>query len=158
MQRLFSTFPSGWPGLGLLLLRLIVGIALVCLVAIGLFGPDGDRVTIAPDLVAAAGGILLIAGLWTPATGAVIALNELWIAFSVYFSHLDGHWTHIFLAVLTAAVAMLGPGAYSIDARLFGRKRFDFDRTRDGKRFHWKSDRSSFRSHADTNSPRPSEK
>jgi putative oxidoreductase len=31
---------------------------------------------------------------------------------------------HIFLAVLAAGVAMLGPGAWSIDARLFGRKRF----------------------------------
>ena len=66
--------------------------------------------------------------------GALIALDELWIAFSLYSSHPDGHWNHVFLAVLTAGVAMLGPGAWSIDARLFGRKRFDMaDGTRGRK-------------------------
>jgi hypothetical protein len=34
---------------------------------------------------------------------------------------------HVFLAVLSVSVAMLGPGAWSVDARLFGRKRFDID-------------------------------
>jgi putative oxidoreductase len=57
--------------------------------------------------------------------GALIAMDELWIALSAYSSQRDGPWLHILLAVLTAGVAMLGPGAWSIDARLFGRKRFD---------------------------------
>jgi uncharacterized membrane protein YphA (DoxX/SURF4 family) len=82
-------------------------------------------VSIARDLAATIGGILLFAGLWTPVTGAILATNELWIALSVYSSQRYGHWIHILLAVLTAGVAMLGPGAWSIDARLFGRKRFD---------------------------------
>jgi uncharacterized membrane protein YphA (DoxX/SURF4 family) len=81
--------------------------------------------SIALDLVAAAGGILLLTGLWTPIVGALVAVDELWIALSVYSSQRDGPWIHILLAVLTAGVAMLGPGAWSIDARLFGRKRFD---------------------------------
>jgi putative oxidoreductase len=115
LQRLFSTFPNGWPGLGLLLLRLCVGIALVSL-GVSSFGAS---------LIAAAGGIFLIAGLWTPVTGALIALDELWIAFSVYSLQRDGQWIHIFLAALTTGVAMLGPGAWSVDARLFGRRRFD---------------------------------
>jgi uncharacterized membrane protein YphA (DoxX/SURF4 family) len=42
-------------------------------------------------------------------------------------------WMHIFVAVLCISLAMLGPGVWSIDARLFGRKRFDIDRAR-GKR------------------------
>jgi putative oxidoreductase len=78
-------------------------------------------------LIQAAGGIFLLAGLWTPVMGALIALDELWIAFSLYSSQPDSHWIHIFLAVLTAGVAMLGPGAWSIDARLFGRKRFKME-------------------------------
>ena len=124
LQRLFSTFPDGWPGFGLLLLRLGAGIALVCLAISGSL-PVGEPVSIARDLVAAIAGVFLAAGLWTPVMGALIAIDELWIAFSAYASHREGQWIHILLAVLTAAVAMLGPGAWSVDARLFGRKRFD---------------------------------
>jgi uncharacterized membrane protein YphA (DoxX/SURF4 family) len=134
VQRLFSTFPNGWPGLGLLLLRLSVGIALICLGVSDLLGTLGEPITVARDLVEAAGGVFLLAGLWTPAAGALIAIDELWIALSLYTSPRDGYWIHILLAVLTVAVAMLGPGAWSIDARLFGRKRFNIgDRTRGRK-------------------------
>jgi putative oxidoreductase len=137
MQRLFSTFPNGWPGFGLLLLRLGVGIALISFGVSGFFAESGELVALARDSIEAAGAIFLILGLWTPVAGALIALNELWVAFSVYFSHPDGHWNHVFLAVLTAGVAMLGPGAWSIDARLFGRKRFDMgDGTRGRKNPH----------------------
>jgi uncharacterized membrane protein YphA (DoxX/SURF4 family) len=131
LQRLFSTFPSGWPGFGLLLLRLGVGIALICLGISDLLRAFGEPITVARDLVAAAGGVFLLAGLWTPVTGTLLAIDELWIALSVYTSRQDGQWIYILLAVLAAAVAMLGPGAWSIDARLFGRKRFNIrDRTR----------------------------
>jgi hypothetical protein len=124
LQRLFSTFPDGWPGLGLLLLRLGAGIALICL-AISAFLTLGEPVSIARDLVAGIAGVFLATGLWTPVMGALIAMDELWIALSAYSSQPNGPWIHILLAVLTAGVAMLGPGAWSIDARLFGRKRFD---------------------------------
>ena len=130
LQRLFSTFPDGWPGFGLLLLRLGAGTALVHFGISRLLGAVGEPVIIARDLVSAGGGVLLIAGLWTPLTGALIAVDELWIALALYSSPLDGQWIHALLAVVSAAVAMLGPGAWSIDARLFGRKRFDLgDRT-----------------------------
>jgi putative oxidoreductase len=130
LQRLFSTFPYGLPGFGLLLLRLGVGIALISLGITGIFGAAGVPITAALNLIEAAGGVFLIAGLWTPIVGALITFDELWIAFSLYSSQHGPNWNHIFLAVLTAGVAMLGPGAWSIDARLFGRKRFDIDRTR----------------------------
>lgn len=124
LQRLFSTFPDGWPGFGLLLLRLGAGIALVCLAISGLLAVRGP-VSIARDLVAGIAGVFLATGLWTPVMGALIAMDESWIALSAYSSQRAGPWIHILLAVLTAGVAMLGPGAWSIDARLFGRKRFD---------------------------------
>jgi putative oxidoreductase len=134
LQRLFSTFPNSWPGFGLLLLRLGVGVALTYLGIRGLFGAPGASITVAEDLIEAAGGIFLLAGLWTPIMGAVIAIDELWIVFSLYSSQPDNGLIHIFLAVLTAGVAMLGPGAWSIDARLFGRKRFTMgDRNRGRK-------------------------
>jgi uncharacterized membrane protein YphA (DoxX/SURF4 family) len=131
LQRLFSTFPDGWPGRGLLLLRLGAGIPLIYFATLGLSGALGEPVTLARDLLAAAGGILLLTGLWTPLVGAVIAIDELWIASSRQFSQPGGLWTAALLAVIGVALAMLGPGAWSVDAYLFGRKRFDIgDRTR----------------------------
>jgi putative oxidoreductase len=133
LQRLFSTFPNSWPGFGLLLLRLGVGVALIYLGISRLFGTPELPTAIARDLIEAAGGIFLLAGLWTPLMGALIAMDELWIAFTLN-SQPDGRLIHIFLAVLTTGLAMLGPGAWSIDARLFGRKRFKMgDRTRGRK-------------------------
>jgi putative oxidoreductase len=89
-----------------------------------LFNGSGTAITMTRDLIAAAGGILLLAGLWTPVAGALVAVDELWIALALYPAQQDARWSHIFLAVLAASVAMVGPGAWSIDARLFGRKRF----------------------------------
>lgn len=134
MQRLFSTFPSSWPGVGLLLLRLGVGIALIYLGISPFFGPGGAPVTLGWGSIEPVGGIFLIAGLWTPIVGAIIAIAESGIAFSLNSSQPDSRLIHIFLAVLGAGVAMLGPGAWSIDARLFGRKRFTAgERTRGRK-------------------------
>jgi putative oxidoreductase len=76
------------------------------------------------------GGIFLLAGLWTPVIGTVVALDEVWIGLSLYALRQEDTWIHIFLGVLSVGLAMLGPGAWSIDARLFGRTRFDIDRTR----------------------------
>ena len=65
-------------------------------------------------------GLLLLAGLWTPVAGALAAIAALWNVFS------SGHpWRWIMLATLGAALALIGPGAWSIDARLFGWRRFD---------------------------------
>ncbi len=134
LQRLFSTFPNSWPGFGILLLRLGVGIALIYLGMSRLFSTPGEPISAARDFIEAAGSIFLLVGLWTPVMGALIAIDELWIALSLYSSQPDSRWLHIFLAVLTAGIAMLGPGAWSIDARLFGRKRFKMgDRTRGRK-------------------------
>ena len=63
--------------------------------------------------------MLLLLGLWTPVAGVLMAVAEL----SLAFSHATDPWVHILLGTLGAALAMLGPGAWSVDARLFGRKR-----------------------------------
>ncbi len=130
LQRLFSTFPDGRPGFGLLTLRLGIGIALIYFGATSLLVEIPAPITVAQNLITAAAGIFLLAGLWTPIMGALVALDELWIAVSLHSSGRDGKWIYLFLAVLSASVAMLGPGAWSIDARLFGRRRLYRDRTR----------------------------
>jgi len=69
--------------------------------------------------IAAVMGILIAAGLWTPVVGTLVAIVEL----SIIFSHGGGPWPGVVLATLGASLAMIGPGAWSLDARLFGRKR-----------------------------------
>jgi len=115
VQRLFSTFADGWPGAGLLIQRVLVGAALVsCAVA-----KPGDTVE-APQVIGALAGLLLIAGLWTPVAGVVTACAEAWIAFSS--PALAG--IPAALAVLGVTLALIGPGEWSVDARLYGRKHF----------------------------------
>ena len=117
LQRLFSTFADGWPGRGLLLQRLLAGSTLLhC--GIAYLGTGPQVALAAPQIIGAAAGILLLVGLWTPLAGCLVAIAELWIA----FSYPGDQWIPIMLAVLGASLAMVGPGAWSIDARLFGRK------------------------------------
>jgi putative oxidoreductase len=80
-----------------------------------------------PHLLAVAGGLLLLVGLWTPIAGTAVAIDELWSAYSTHFARKDELWLQVVLAVLAAGVALLGPGAWSLDARLFGRKRFQMN-------------------------------
>ena len=120
MQRLFSTFAEGWPGAGLLLQRVLTSTILVYLGAWHLVEKCGFAPTL-PYLIAAVAGILLIIGLWTPFAGTTIALVETWI----YLASVGHSLTAIMLAVLGASVAMIGPGMWSIDARLYGRKHLE---------------------------------
>lgn len=110
-----------------MLLRVGAAIPLVYFGFAGTAGSLDQPLNIASRIVAAAGGLLLLLGLWTPVVGVAVAIDELWIAFSPHFSQMYDQWLHLLLAVLAAAVAMLGPGAWSVDARLFGRKRFEID-------------------------------
>ena len=72
-------------------------------------------------MLGAAAGVLILAGLWTPIAGAVAGGVEAWIAWSQ-----PGEMpVALILAVLGASLAMIGPGAWSLDARLFGRKQID---------------------------------
>ena len=119
MQRLYSTFPNGVPGAGLLVLRLAAGVPLLVNgTAILLSTPHG--VTFAISLVGVVVGGLLIAGLWTPYAGALQALVEGWLGYLGGIPDI-----HLVRAALGIGLAALGPGAWSIDARLFGRKRID---------------------------------
>ena len=125
MQRLFSTFASGWPGVGLLLLRLLTAVTLIHFgIASLLEAPPLPTAVL--QIIGAVVGILLLIGLWTPVAGALTAVVKVWIAISRYFSHSGDPWIPTILAALGAALAMIGPGAWSIDARLFGRKHIEF--------------------------------
>jgi uncharacterized membrane protein YphA (DoxX/SURF4 family) len=78
------------------------------------------------QIIGAVLGIFLLIGLWTPVAGALTAVVEVWIAISRYLSHSGDPRIPAILAALGAALAMIGPGAWSVDASLFGRKHINF--------------------------------
>ena len=117
MQRLFSTFANGWPGAGLLLQRILTATLLIHLGFLEFTSASLSLSTV-PHVVGAAAGIFLLVGLWTPFVGTLIAVIEVWIA----LTQANGLWMPIVLATLGITCAMIGPGAWSLDARLFGRK------------------------------------
>jgi putative oxidoreductase len=119
LQRLFSAFPDNWPGTGLLLQRAVIAAFLFRSgvkhpVEVMQFG------LVNPQLIQAGVGMFLLLGLWTPICGTIIAVVEVWIAFS---SDCDSGIS-IMLAAFGVTLAMIGPGAWSLDAHLFGRKHF----------------------------------
>jgi hypothetical protein len=115
MQRLYSMFPAGAPGYGLLLLRLIIAISLH-------FDPSGHLVQ-NPRIAVFAGllslSILLIAGLLAPLAATLGGAAQLALLLTGSTSIPCGA---IISPLLCLLVALLGPGAYSVDARLFGRR------------------------------------
>lgn len=127
LLRLFSAFPGGWPGLGLLLLRWAVGI--VALLQGAFYLADSATSTVSMrlgGLVGLAAGMALLIGVLTPLAGIVAGLGVLGTGFSMFAAPmpnlLDEKLPVILTAIMGAAIAFLGPGAFSLDARLFGRR------------------------------------
>lgn len=69
--------------------------------------------------IAAPAGALLAVGLWTPFSAALAAALELWIAATTD----EPRGAHLLAAAIALSLIGLGPGAWSVDARLFGRRR-----------------------------------
>ena len=118
MQRLYTTFPNEWPGAGLLLLRFAEGIPSVVKGSLHALS-HGATIAALPYAADILSGTLLIAGFWTPIGGVLQALVE----FSGVLA--GAGYEHIVRGMIGLSLAMLGPGAWSVDARLFGRKRID---------------------------------
>ena len=117
IQRLFSSFPDSWPGTALLLLRLCVSPSIV------FHGMHSSIDThAAPLLIAGAwtSAALILIGLWTPIAAGVAAVTEAAVALA---GAAPEFLPHILVTVIAVSIVLLGPGAWSIDAYLYGRKR-----------------------------------
>jgi hypothetical protein len=125
LQRWYRTFPHGLPGIGLLVLRLAIGAKLVIEASSCMRDPQGLKLEVWMLSLLAFGigtsfvlGFLtrLSAGISVLAGAAVYLYHPAWASYFLSLPSLD-----TFGAAL--AIALMGPGAISLDAYLFGRRR-----------------------------------
>ena len=122
MHDVSSTFADRLPSHGFLLLRVIVAIALIARCVQLMNGASPQIVTL--DVIAAGAGLFVLLGSWTSVAGAVVAVIQVFIA----FSRNHDPWLSVLLAGVGVALALLGPGNWSIDARHSGWKRIEIRR------------------------------
>jgi len=127
LHRLFSAFPAGFPGAGLLLLRAVVGATLLAHGILCLLSPE--RMTLVLSVASALlllSGVCLLIGFLTPILSLLACLECLGIAFSWFptqmMNSFDSKLALVPIIAISLAIALLGPGAFSLDARLFGWK------------------------------------
>lgn len=111
-------FPNGLPGAGLLLLRLVCGVLVIAGGVTTIIAAPHTQ-TLLLQSIGVAAALLLLAGLWTPIAGLLIVVVEVWFA----LSRTNSIASSVLLATVGAALAALGPGSHSVDAKLYGRKR-----------------------------------
>lgn len=121
----FSRYVGGLPGTGLLILRATVGVTAVlqgC--AFAPWHESGPSWLWSIAIVMCLGGGALILGALTVLTSLTIGVAEMGVACSLLpslppaLSHSQAGSVHVI--AMTIAVILIGPGAFSIDARLFG--------------------------------------
>jgi putative oxidoreductase len=124
LQRTFATFPAGSVGAALLVLRVNVGASAI--IEAGLAVMAGHSLlNLAVASVVVAAGLALIIGLLTPVAGAVLASGAAAILIGpdgAGLRLLDSRMALFEFVVMAVLTVILGPGAASIDAHLFGRR------------------------------------
>lgn len=127
LQRLFSTFPGGRPGIGLLLLRAAVGGIAITLGILYLSGQiERTGVVWGAAVTLMAGGLGLVIGFLTPLASLLVASCVLGMTLSWFPSAtpslFGGHLMSLLLVTTAVGISLLGPGAFSMDGYLFGRR------------------------------------
>ena len=127
LQRIFSAFPSGSPGAGLFILRASLGATLVAHGGACLWGwHDLGWLAWVAGIVAIASGLALVIGYLTPLASILAGLTIVGNIFTWCGCHsspvFDSGVTVELAASMAVALVCIGPGAFSVDARLFGRR------------------------------------
>lgn len=120
MHRLFSIFPRGTPGAGLLLLRIGVAGALFRF-DIGSFATMKWTAEITSLLLA----IAILFGVLTPVVAILGGLSLIEHGLTTIggpTAHQEDLISTVAWIIVTLALALVGPGAYSIDSRILGRR------------------------------------
>jgi hypothetical protein len=120
MQRLFTTFPNGSPGVALLLLRIVCAFP-VAWDSVSMLSVGADATTTWLRLAALIPASLLVLGLYTPLAACLQVLVEISLTFAIPLVAS----LHLTRAAIGMALMGLGPGAWSLDSRIYGRKRID---------------------------------
>jgi hypothetical protein len=118
MQRLLGTFPNRSAGVALLILRLAVAATLISSARL-CPGPEPE-VLLALSRIAA---VLIVVGWYTPMAAVSAILVSLFTFWACPESRVDAFGIHALMIAILAAISLLGAGAYSVDARLYGRRR-----------------------------------
>ena len=124
---MFPTFPGGWPGVGLLLLRVAVVVTVLAqCIAYAVDWRHLGWVTVAVSFLAIASSVSLLIGYLTPFSAVLVALTSLGTALSWFPAPnpnlFDTKLATALATVIAVAIICLGPGTFSLDARLFGRR------------------------------------
>jgi uncharacterized membrane protein YphA (DoxX/SURF4 family) len=117
MQRLFGTFPNRGAGLALVILRVTVAVVLMS----GARLCPGPGVGAGVEVLATLAGIaavLLMVGWYTPLAAGLAVLVSLG---TLWFCHETT--VNVLIIAILVSISLLGAGAYSVDARLYGRRR-----------------------------------
>jgi len=117
-------FPDGAPGVGLVLLRAMVGSALIFCAWIS-WMPQHElkTLTLILVIVSVGCGLFVLLGLFTSIACTLSALLSLGTLLSLPpVPIVTAKLFAVFVAVIAAALLCLGPGAYSLDARRHGRR------------------------------------
>jgi uncharacterized membrane protein YphA (DoxX/SURF4 family) len=130
LQRTFSGFPTGFPGFALLLLRVVVGGAASSQAWLLISANHGAvNTSLVVSLLAFVTGLALIIGLMTPIASVLLSAGGLLLTVG---SSVPGHlllfesgMARLEFTVMSAALIFLGPGALSLDARLYGRREIE---------------------------------
>ena len=126
LDRLFSTFPGGWPGISLLLLRAVLGSSLLIEGGFYISGPNPTMANWSLGLSALASGGLILVGFLTPLAGVLMVLGLLSELLSLLPASspdiFDSKSALIFALAMLLAIIGTGPGRFSLDARVFGRR------------------------------------